>query len=73
MRALVYLVPIALVVALGYVAVRVWRSWRATGERWGGGSPSLPRLAEPADLDEDVRQADALADDRAARDGDLRD
>jgi hypothetical protein len=49
---------------------RLWRSWKAAGTRWGGGSPSVPTVGiPPADLDEDVRQADRLRGDRAERDG----
>jgi len=55
---------LAALIALGvYTIVHLIRSWKAAGRRWGGGSPSVPTIT-PAALDEDVRQADHLRQDR---------
>lgn len=51
-----------------FVVRRLWRSWKDAGTRWGGGSPKFPRVGEPDELGEDVRQADRLREDRADRD-----
>lgn len=68
MRSLVYLVPVALVVAIGFLVWRLSRSWKATGSRWGGGAPGLPTVTlSEADLDEDVRQARELDAEREGR------
>ena len=49
-----------------FVIARLVRSWIIAGQRWGGGTPGRPRLP-PADLDEDVKQADQLREDREGR------
>jgi hypothetical protein len=59
-RVIGYTALLALLGGLGYVIARLWRSWRETGQRWGGGAPGLPT----ADLDDDVRKADELRRDR---------
>jgi hypothetical protein len=65
---LVYLVPIALAVAFGYLVVRVWRSWKDADSRWGDGAPELPdETLSKADLDDDMRQAGELREDRERR------
>ena len=58
-----YLGLAALIVLAVFTIVHLVRSWKAAGRRWGGGSPSVPAIT-PADLDEDVRQADHLRQDR---------
>lgn len=63
MRPFVYLVPLALVVAFGYLVGRVWRSWKAAGARWGDAALRSGQ-PPPADLGEEVRQARELSADR---------
>ena len=58
-----YLGLAALIVLGIFTIVHLIRSWKIAGRRWGGGSPSVPTIT-PADLDEDVRQADHLRQDR---------
>jgi hypothetical protein len=63
-----YLALFALLGGFIYVVTRLVRSWRAAGSRWGGGTLWVGTFrSPPADLDEDVRQADEIRRDREDR------